>query len=53
MATRTSRTAWNGTLAEGSGQVELTSSGIGTFDVTSRTRKTIRKALVAAFLISQ
>jgi osmotically inducible protein OsmC len=34
MATRTSRTAWNGTLQEGSGQVELTSSGIGTFDVS-------------------
>ena len=34
MATRTARTAWNGTLLEGSGQVELTSSGIGTFDVS-------------------
>jgi osmotically inducible protein OsmC len=34
MATRTARTAWNGTLQEGSGQVELTSSGVGTFDVT-------------------
>ena len=34
MATRTSRTAWNGTLQEGSGQVELTSSGVGTFDVS-------------------
>jgi lipoyl-dependent peroxiredoxin len=33
MATRTARTAWNGTLQEGSGQVELTSSGVGTFDV--------------------
>jgi len=33
MATRTARTAWNGTLTEGSGQVELTSSGAGTFDV--------------------
>ncbi len=33
MATRTARTAWNGTLDEGSGQVELTSSGRGTFDV--------------------
>lgn len=34
MATRTSRTAWNGTLQEGSGQVELTSSGLGTYDVS-------------------
>jgi osmotically inducible protein OsmC len=34
MATRTSRTAWNGTLLEGSGQVELTSSGVSTFDVS-------------------
>jgi lipoyl-dependent peroxiredoxin len=34
MPTRTSRTAWNGTLAEGSGQVELSSSGAATFDVS-------------------
>jgi osmotically inducible protein OsmC len=34
MATRTARTAWNGTLADGGGQVELTSSGRGTFDVS-------------------
>ena len=34
MPTRTSRTAWNGTLAEGSGQVELTSSGAATFEVS-------------------
>jgi osmotically inducible protein OsmC len=34
MSTRTARTAWNGTLMEGSGQVELTSSGAGTFDVS-------------------
>jgi osmotically inducible protein OsmC len=33
MATRTARTAWNGSLTEGSGQTELTSSGVGTFDV--------------------
>ena len=33
MPTRTSRTAWNGSLQEGSGQVELSSSGAGTFDV--------------------
>lgn len=34
MTTRTARTAWNGTLADGAGQVELTSSGVGTFDVS-------------------
>ncbi|WP_125776315.1 OsmC family peroxiredoxin [Antribacter gilvus] len=34
MVVRTARTAWNGTLPEGSGQVELTSSGTGTFDVS-------------------
>lgn len=34
MATRTARTAWNGTLNEGAGQVELTSSNVGTFDVS-------------------
>ena len=33
MPTRTARTAWNGTLQEGSGQVELSSSNAGTFDV--------------------
>jgi osmotically inducible protein OsmC len=34
MPTRTSKTAWTGTLQEGSGQVELTSSGIGTYEVS-------------------
>ncbi|MHB1490586.1 peroxiredoxin OsmC [mine drainage metagenome] len=34
MPTRTARTAWNGGLNDGSGQVELTSSGVGTFDVS-------------------
>ena len=34
MPTRTARTAWNGTLEEGSGQVELTSSQLATFDVS-------------------
>jgi osmotically inducible protein OsmC len=34
MATRTARTAWNGTLQEGAGQVELTSSGVGTYEVS-------------------
>ncbi|MFC8190976.1 OsmC family protein [Cellulomonas sp. NPDC057328] len=34
MPTRTARTAWNGSLQEGSGQVELTSSGVGTYHVS-------------------
>lgn len=34
MPTRTARTAWNGTLNEGAGQVELTSSRVGTYDVS-------------------
>lgn len=34
MPTRTGRTAWNGGLQDGTGQVELTSSGAGTFDVS-------------------
>ena len=34
MPTRTARTAWNGGLNDGSGQVELTSSKVGTFDVS-------------------
>ena len=34
MPTRTARTAWNGNLQEGSGQVELSSSGAATFDVS-------------------
>ena len=34
MAIRTARTAWTGTLLEGSGQVELSSSKLGTFDVS-------------------
>ena len=34
MPTRTAKTAWTGTLQEGSGQVEMTSSGIGTFEVS-------------------
>jgi len=34
MPTRTARTAWNGTLEQGSGQVELTSSGVGTYTVS-------------------
>ncbi|GAA3834342.1 OsmC family peroxiredoxin [Nocardioides panacisoli] len=34
MPTRTARTAWNGGLQDGSGQVELTSSGVGTYEVS-------------------
>ncbi len=34
MPVRTARTAWNGTLDSGSGQVELTSSKVGTFHVS-------------------
>ncbi len=34
MATRTARTAWQGSLQEGSGRVELASSGVGTYDVS-------------------
>lgn len=34
MPTRTARTAWNGSLQEGGGQVELSSSGVGTFEVS-------------------
>jgi lipoyl-dependent peroxiredoxin len=33
MPTRTARTAWNGGLQDGSGQVELSSSKVGTYDV--------------------
>ena len=34
MPTRTARTAWNGTLENGSGEVELTSSKVGTYSVS-------------------
>jgi osmotically inducible protein OsmC len=34
MPTRTARTAWNGTLKQGSGQVELSSSHVGTYEVS-------------------
>src|ERR1700735_3297528 len=34
MPTRTARTAWNGSLQEGSGQVELSSSKLGTYEVS-------------------
>lgn len=34
MPTRTARTAWTGTLQQGAGTVELTSSHLGTYDVS-------------------
>jgi len=34
MPTRTARVAWTGTLEEGSGKVELSSSHVGTYDVS-------------------
>jgi lipoyl-dependent peroxiredoxin len=34
MPTRTAQTHWTGSLQEGSGQVKLTSSGVGTYDVS-------------------
>jgi osmotically inducible protein OsmC len=34
MPTRTARTTWDGGFQDGSGQVELTSSGLATFDVS-------------------
>ena len=34
MPTRTARTGWTGTLQEGSGKVELSSSHVGTYDVS-------------------
>lgn len=34
MPTRTARTAWNGSLDTGAGQVELSSSKVGTYDVS-------------------
>ena len=34
MPTRVARTAWTGSLEQGSGQVELSSSKVGTYDVS-------------------
>jgi osmotically inducible protein OsmC len=34
MPTRTARTAWTGTFQDGSGQVELSSSHVGTYEVS-------------------
>jgi osmotically inducible protein OsmC len=38
MPTRTATTTWNGSLQEGAGSVELTSSGLANFDVSFPTR---------------
>lgn len=38
MPTRTARTAWDGTFEDGSGQVELTDSGLGTFEMSFKKR---------------
>jgi len=38
MPTRTARTAWDGGFEDGSGQVELTTSGLATFEVSFPTR---------------
>ena len=55
MATpRTAQTTWQGSLQEGSGSVELQSSGVGTFDVSWPSRaesangKTSPEELIAA-----
>ena len=52
--TRTAQTVWEGALADGSGRVELQSSGVGTFDVSWPARaetpdgKTSPEELIAA-----
>ena len=52
--TRTAKTHWEGTLAEGAGKVSLESSGVGTFDVSWPSRaeeangKTSPEELIAA-----
>lgn len=52
--TRTARTRWQGSLMQGSGQVTMESSGIGTFDVSWPSRaeaansKTSPEELIAA-----
>ncbi|QZT60451.1 OsmC family protein [Mycolicibacterium austroafricanum] len=55
MPSRSAHTAWNGSLQEGSGEVELTSSGLGTFDMSFPSRaaekaggKTSPEELIAA-----
>ncbi|HET6292547.1 MAG TPA: OsmC family peroxiredoxin [Kribbella sp.] len=54
-ATRTAKAHWEGSLIEGAGQVNLESSGLGTFDVTWAARtedtangKTSPEELIAA-----
>ena len=52
--TRTAKTHWDGNLADGSGRVDLESSGVGTFDVSWPSRseeangKTSPEELIAA-----
>ena len=52
--TRTAKTHWEGNLADGAGQVNLESSGVGTFDVSWPSRaeeangKTSPEELIAA-----
>jgi osmotically inducible protein OsmC len=38
MPTRTARTAWDGDFDNGTGQVELTDSGLGTFEMSFKKR---------------
>jgi len=59
MSTRTARTAWSGSLSEGSGDVELVSSGLGTYHVSfpkraadDADRTTSPEELIAAALSS-
>lgn len=59
MATRTARTAWSGSLSEGSGEVTFASSGVGTFPVSfpkraadDADRTTSPEELIAAALAS-
>ncbi|MFZ0832000.1 MAG: OsmC family peroxiredoxin [Mycobacterium sp.] len=55
MPSRSARTGWNGTLQEGAGEVELSSSGLGTFNMSFPSRaaeeaggKTSPEELIAA-----
>ena len=54
MTTRKANTQWNGSLMEGAGQVTLSSSGLGTYDVSWPSRaeepngKTSPEELIAA-----
>ena len=42
--TRTAKTTWQGSLAEGAGSVELQSSGVGSFDVSWPSRAEVANA---------